>query len=292
VDFIGEYLSASNPNALHSRLSRYYDNLLFPTGSLHATLSLTRTGNTRKVDVEWVSKQDDFETLSAYLNEKLGKSKLGIQTEYAASGVVIFRANQTSRFLENLAEDKLKTAMDSIFTLAGKQKGIIFDMRSYPDWGGFYYLIYNTFGKDNNPYSKYYMLDKQHIGMYKKITDIVEYYPPTAKPGKRTINAKIAILVDGETLSAAEYYTMFLQHMFPNAITIGSQSAGADGDDKEIILPGGYKFPFSGNAIFYPDGTQAQRKGVKIDKIVYPLVNDIVKGEDTQLKEAIKWINQ
>ncbi|KFF00015.1 S41 family peptidase [Chryseobacterium luteum] len=292
VDFIGEYLSASNPNALHSRLSRYYDNLLFPTESLHTRLSLTRTGNTRQVDVEWVSKQDDFKKLSDYLNEKLDRSKLEAKLEYAAPGVVIFRANQTRSFLDNLAEDKLKTAMDSIFTLAGKQKGIILDMRSYPDWGGFYYLMYNTFGKDNNFYSKYYMLDKQHIGMYKQITDIVEYYPPTAKPGKRAINAKIAILVDGETLSAAEYYTMFLQHMFPDAITIGSQSAGADGDDKEIILPGGYKFPFSGNAIFYPNGTQAQRKGVKINKIVYPIIEDVAKGEDTQLKEALKWINQ
>ncbi|WP_027388493.1 S41 family peptidase, partial [Chryseobacterium gregarium] len=292
VDFIGEYLSASNPNALNSRLSRYLDNLLFPTDNLHAELLLTRGRSTRKTNVEWVSKQDDFKRVSAYINNKLARSNLGIQPEYAAPGVVIFRANQTTRFLENLPEDKLKSAMDSIFIQAGKQKGIILDMRSYPDWGGFYYLMYNTFGKDNNLYSKYYMLDKQHIGMYKQITDIVEYYPPTAKPGKRTMNAKIAILVDGETLSAAEYYTMFLQHMFPDAITIGSQSAGADGDDKEIILPGGYKFPFTGNAVFYPDGTQAQRKGVKIDKLIDPNISDVAKNIDTQLNEALKWINQ
>jgi hypothetical protein len=58
------------------------------------------------------------------------------------------------------------------------------------------------------------------------------------------------------------------------------------------MLPGGYAFPFSGNAIFYPDGTQAQRKGVKINKVVYPALDDITKGEDTQLKAALQWINQ
>ncbi|MCU7618444.1 S41 family peptidase [Chryseobacterium sp. PBS4-4] len=292
VDFIGEYLSASNPNALNSRLSRYLDNLLFPTDKLHAKLLLTRGRNIKKTTVEWVSKQDDFKKVSAYINNKLAGSKLGIQPEYAAPGIVIFRSNQTTRFLENLPEDKLKTAMDSIFIQAGKQKGIILDMRSYPDWGGFYYMMYNTFGNDKSLFARYYKLDKQHIGMYKQLTDNIEYYPQTARPGNLTMNAKIVILVDGETLSAGEYYTMFLQHMFPNAITIGSQSAGADGDDKEIILPGGYKFPFSGNAIFYPDGTQTQRKGVKIDKFVYPTISDVAKNTDTQLNEAIKWINQ
>jgi C-terminal processing protease CtpA/Prc len=292
VNFIAEYLSASNANALHARLSRYLDNLLFQTDSLHAKLTLLRAGSSKQTNIEWVSKQEDYKKISAYLNVKLGKSKLSTQLEYAAPGVVIFRANQTTRFLENLPENKLETAMDSIFTLAGKQKGIILDMRSYPDWGGFYYLMYNTFGKDKSFYYKYYMLDKQHIGMYKQITDTVEYYPPTAMPGKRTTNTKIVILVDGETLSAAEYYSMFFQHLFPNSVTIGSQSAGADGDDKEVMLPGGYAFPFSGNAIFYPDGTQAQRKGVKINKVVYPALDDITKGEDTQLKAALQWINQ
>ncbi|WP_288447347.1 S41 family peptidase [uncultured Chryseobacterium sp.] len=292
ISFIGEYLSVSNPNALHSNLSRYLNNLLFPTNHLNAELSLIRGGNNKQTNIEWVSKQDDFIKISAYFNEKLAPSKLGTQLEYAAPDIVIFKANQTTRFLENIPEDKLETAMDSIFIQAGKQKGIILDMRSYPDWGGFYYLMYNTFGKDKSLFYKYFMLDKQHIGMYKQITDITEYYPPMTQPGKHTASSKIVILVDGETLSAAEYYTMFLQHLFPNAVTIGSQSAGADGDDKEITLPGGYKFPFSGNAIFYPDDTQTQRKGVKIDKVIYPTIDDVSKGENVQLSEAVKWINQ
>ncbi|OOQ60026.1 S41 family peptidase [Mucilaginibacter pedocola] len=289
VSFIGEYLSASNPDALYARLNRYQDNLMFPTDSLHAKLTLMHAGATKQVNIEWTSKPDDFKKLSAYLNQKMAKPQ-GTELEYAAPGVTIFRADQTRRFLESIPEGKLETAMDSIFTLAGKQKGLILDMRSYPDWGGFYYLMFNAFGKDKSLFARYFMLDKQHIGMYKKITDTVEYYPPFTKPGKQTINAKVAILVNGETLSAAEYYTMLFQHMFPNSITIGNQSAGADGDDKGIMLPGGYEFPFSGNAIFYPDGTQAQRKGVKINKVVYPTITDLSKGEDIQLKQALEWI--
>jgi C-terminal processing protease CtpA/Prc len=50
-----------------------------------------------------------------------------------------------------------------------------------------------------------------------------------------------------------------------NATVIGSQTAGADGNVTTVVLPGGYMASFSGLGILYPDGTQTQRTGIKID---------------------------
>jgi hypothetical protein len=76
--------------------------------------------------------------------------------------------------------------------------------------------------------------------------------------------------------------------MFPRSITIGTQSAGADGDIVRLILPGGHKLEFSGNAIFYPDGSEMQRKGVKINKVFQPSIADLNQDEDPVLKAALR----
>ncbi len=44
--------------------------------------------------------------------------------------------------------------------------------------------------------------------------------------------------------------------------------------------------PFTGNAIFYPDGAQAQRIGVRIDRPYYPSREEILTGEDILLNKA------
>ncbi|WP_162618593.1 S41 family peptidase [Pedobacter yulinensis] len=283
-----QYLSVSNTRALEQRLNRYSDNLMFTTDSLQTRLHYERDGQLKETVVTWASKPDDFKLLSNYVNEQAASKAKGTALEHAAEGVIIFRAGETTRFLNALPESQLLTGMDSLFTIAGQQKGLIFDMRSYPDWAGFFYLLYNRYGQNRQPFAHYYAVDKQHLGKFRLLTDTVEYYPPTATPGYRTYNGKVVILVNGGTVSAGEYYTMFLQHLFPQSITIGSQTAGADGDEKILTLPGGYHLPFSGNSIFYPDGTPTQRRGVRINVRAVPKSKDLLKGEDTLLEEALR----
>jgi hypothetical protein len=50
-----------------------------------------------------------------------------------------------------------------------------------------------------------------------------------------------------------------------NVTTIGSQTAGADGNVSTIEFIGGYNVYMSGTGIFYPDKMETQRKGVKVD---------------------------
>lgn len=292
VHELSRYLPASNANALAFQLNDYLDNLLFITDSLHADLTYTRAGKTTKTSIEWVSKPEDLNTLTTYVRQLNAPKMQGKNLEFIADDVVIFRTNETTRFLNGFADGQLDAGMDSLFSQAGKQKGMIFDMRRYPDWLGFSFFLHNWFGQDTIPFAQYYVLNKQHIGAFRLLTNNAEYYRPPAKPGMHTFNGNVIILVNGNTRSAGEHNTMLLQHMFPRSITIGTQSAGADGDIVRLTLPGGHKLEFSGNAIFYPDGSEIQRKGVKIDKVIQPHIQDLKQDEDTLLKEALRLIRK
>ena len=57
-------------------------------------------------------------------------------------------------------------------------------------------------------------------------------------------------------------------------------------------MVGGFKTKISGVGIFYPDGTETQRKGVKIDIEVKPTIRRIVEGRDEVLDRAIEFVNE
>ncbi len=46
----------------------------------------------------------------------------------------------------------------------------------------------------------------------------------------------------------------------------------------------------SGIGIYYPDGTETQRKGVKIDVVVNPTIKGIKAGRDELLEKAKEMI--
>ncbi len=77
----------------------------------------------------------------------------------------------------------------------------------------------------------------------------------------------------------------------PNVTVIGDTTAGADGNVSPINLPGGVFTYFSGIGIYYPDGEDTQRRGVKIDVPVKPTIKAIKEGKDELLEKAIEIIN-
>ncbi|QKJ62703.1 S41 family peptidase [Flavobacterium sp. M31R6] len=117
-----------------------------------------------------------------------------------------------------------------------------------------------------------------------KKTDLIspiknEYYP-----------GKVIVLVNESTQSASEYYTMCLQKG-DNVTTIGSQTAGADGNTNEIEFIG-FKSLMSGLGVYYPDGTETQRKGVKIDIEVHPTIKGIQERKDEVLERALEFLKK
>ena len=48
---------------------------------------------------------------------------------------------------------------------------------------------------------------------------------------------------------------------------------------------------FSGLGVLYPDGTETQRTGVRIDKVMKPTIKATIEGRDELLDEAIRMMN-
>lgn len=109
----------------------------------------------------------------------------------------------------------------------------------------------------------------------------------TANPDK-LYGGKIVLLVNACTQSMSEYFAMFLQTI-PGVVTIGSQTAGADGNVTRIQLPYA-AFNLTGLGVCYPDGTNAQRNSVKIDMIVEPTAEGMIRGVDEQLQTTIDYL--
>lgn len=162
-------------------------------------------------------------------------------------------------------------------------KGIIIDMRCYPS--EFMPFTFGAYIKSGSaPFVKFTNGSINQPGLF------VETAPLNIQPDN-SYQGKVIVIVNEQSQSQAEYTTMAFQSS-PNVKVIGSTTAGADGNVSQITLPGGISSLFSGIGILYPDGTQTQRKGVKIDVAVKPTIKGIKAGIDEPLEKAKALIMQ
>lgn len=172
------------------------------------------------------------------------------------------------------------------------KKAIIFDMRKYPNGGLFYYFIPMALGKTSFEFAKYYKANLTNPGTFIKQEGEELYLSKDLKADNNSYQGKIIILINENTQSKGEWYSMMLRQLSKNTTVIGSQTAGTDGDLKELNLPGGYQFIFTGNAIFYPDGKETQRIGIVPDVVYKPSIKETLSATDAHLQRAIKFINE
>ena len=178
-----------------------------------------------------------------------------------------------------------KDDIDNIKKDFNNTKGIIIDIRNYPpDFVPF--LLGSYFVSSNTPFVKFTSGNSDNPGEFRFISPISMNIP---KP-EETYKGKLVVIVNEETQSQAEYTAMAFR-AGNNTTIIGSQTAGADGNMSEIILPGGIKTLISGVGVFYPDGKQTQRIGIVPDIVVKPTVKGIREGRDELLEKAIEIIN-
>lgn len=163
-------------------------------------------------------------------------------------------------------------------------KAIIFDIRNYPN--GIHYSIANYISSTKNDFYKVTYPDLNYPGRF-----IWRDGNQCGKIGELKYKGKVVLLVNESSQSHAEFTTMCLQ-TGDNVTTIGSQTSGADGDVSRLEMVGGYKTAISGIGIFYPDKTETQRKGVKIDVEIKPTIQGIIDGKDEVLEKAIEIANE
>ena len=182
-------------------------------------------------------------------------------------------------WLETLKRDSVPAIMEKF----NNTKGIIIDIRCYPS--------------DFPIFALGSYLTPQPTEFVKFTNGNIE------QPGKFTFTApnkvgdnndqcyqgKVVIIVNEQTQSSAEYHVMAFQTA-PQAMVIGSVTAAADGNVSGIVLPGNVQTIISGIGVYYPDGRETQRVGVKLDMEVKPTIRGIIEGRDELLEKAIEMI--
>lgn len=159
-------------------------------------------------------------------------------------------------------------------------KGIIFDVRNYPK--GTMYKISNFLNSEKRQFVKFTEPDLNYPGVFR-------YTKPftCGKKNKKYYKGRVILLFNETTQSHAEFTLMALQTA-PNITCIGSQTAGADGNVSLIILPGNIKTYMTGIGVYYPDGRETQRIGIKPDIEIKPTIEGIRSKRDEVLEKAIE----
>lgn len=286
----GELLSTSNNEKLVYVLSKYENNLIWPDDLSQKSIEV-KSGKSNKrfstkIDMVDISNKEKYDFIVTYLQDKIQKRE---NRKIVHDDVAYFKINHTYQFINKVSNDKMDAVMDSILVDASKKKAIVFDMRAYPDWGGFvHHYVYKYFSPVENYFYKYYAPNLKNIGTFFYLEDRAHYFPEIKDKKTYQYQGKVFILVNPESQSASEWYTMSLQNIFPQSLTIGQQSAGADGDLVKVNLPGDYLLEFTGNGIFYPDNSQTQQIGIRINELIKYKDQDFLDKKDLEFERVLK----
>lgn len=175
--------------------------------------------------------------------------------------------------------------IDTVKQLVKRSKAVIFDVRNYPSNDAFFYLP-DAFLSEPKTIDCSTIALPQHPGLFKWRINPNKI----GHASDSAYNGKVVILCDERTQSQGEYSCMVLQTI-PGAVTIGSQTAGADGIVTNIPMGGGLTISYSGYGVYYPDKKQTQRVGVKIDIIVKKTADAIRDNRDEIMERALLYIN-
>ncbi len=175
------------------------------------------------------------------------------------------------KYLEN---EEVDFVMNSLMAM----KKIIIDIRNYPK--GVLYKLSEYFNPSPINFVRVFIPNIDKPGEF-----VYEEPIQTGIINNSYYRGKIILLVDEQTQSHAEFTVMCLQTA-PNVITIGSTTAGTDGNVSHVYLPGGIITYFTGIGIEYPDGTSTQRIGIKIDSIIQPKIRDLQNNYDRLIDVA------
>ena len=187
--------------------------------------------------------------------------------------------------LDTISKEDIKKAFEEF----SNTNGIIIDLRNYPknirgsDIAQHTYPDRKEFIKVLSPLG-----NRPSLANFGKpsISIIIDPYKSGSKNSKY-YNKKIILLVDHTTQSKAEYIGMAIQAS-PTCITVGETTAGSVMNIAIFKLPDGTEFRFTVLGGFYPDGTEVQRKGLKIDHYVNETTSNFT--EDQYILKGIELI--
>lgn len=250
----------------------------FPTQLREIGRDLLRT-NDSTINIELIRDNVKFNKILKTYSTK----EIDLWSKFRAKDTCFKFISPTIGYINN---NSIKTEqLPEIWNLIKETKGLIIDNRYTPMYDHMDSLCSYLYPK-NKTYVKLTSGSITTPGLFSFVQ-----FDKTGKENTDYYKGKVVILVNDLTQSAGEYHTMAYSQS-PNAMVIGSTTAGADGNMSILYLPGGIKSGISGQGVNYPDGRETQRIGIVPDIEVKPTIEGIKNGRDELIEKAIEVINK
>jgi C-terminal processing protease CtpA/Prc len=261
-----KYISASTPQSDLDKAT-----LAFMNGKDNSIVTLTirdRANNVKEVKVP--RRFEDFTTL--YHRERSGEI------------IKLLPGNIGYADLDRLTVEMI----DEMLERFKNTRGIIFDMRGYPN-GVFWALPQRLTEKQDVAAA---LIETPLVGQLSAAHSAEAFLQTIqpAPPGEWSYKGETVMLMDERAQSQAEHTGLFLKAANDTKF-VGSHTAGADGEITTLTVPGGITMGFTGQSVKFPDGRQLQRIGLVPDIEVKPTIKGIRDGRDEVLDKAIQYLN-
>lgn len=249
----------------------------YPTLLRDMALRLLRT-NDPFIHIEFIrDNSPENQTIKTYpINE------FNLNRKYESDDTCFKLINPNIAYINN--SSLKKNQLSKLWKDIKNTKGLIIDNRNYPSDFPIYELS-RYLMPDTIPFARFSIGSLEMPGTFT--------YTPSIHVGNKTdtfYKGKVVILVNEISQSSSEFHAMAYR-VHPNAMVIGSTTAGADGNVSQFYLPGGINTKISGIGVYYPDYRETQRIGIIPDIEVKPTIEGIKAGRDEVLEKAIKIIN-
>ena len=229
-------------------------------------------------------------------------SKKGIEkTIYSKYGEFVNSDNFKKKSTKSIIESTESILYVNLYTLSDNDtseldtkltefKNVIFDLRGYPSHPKLFSLLKQLCHKEIFDWGK----SKIPIISYKSTNEDENYFAYKTLINKYKSHSKfknkIVVLVNEETQSYAEAISDALR-VNSDAVLIGSNTAGANGDITFMSLPGNLDLMFSQMVVLISDGSSMQKVGLYPDIKVDPTIDGIRSGRDELIEKAIEYFN-
>lgn len=263
-----KYISASTTQSSADKAA-----LAFMNGKDKSVLTLTvRSRLNKEKKVQLTRKYEDYTTL--YHRERSGDI------------LKILPGNIGYADLDRMTLEM----MDEMFEKFKDTRGIIFDVRGYPNGAFFWFLTPRLTEKQNVPAA---LLETPIISQFSPMPSTEAAYQliQPAQPGKWIYKGKTVMLIDERSISRSEHTGLFFRAANGTKF-IGSPTSGADGEVTTFSVPGAVTIGFSGQSVRFPDGKQLQRIGLVPDIPVKPTIKGIREERDEPLEKAIQYLKR
>ena len=263
-DSLRPYISAGNPSVFRRFMSSYL--LRGESNSAiqiiyQDSLGINNTINTFR---DYFMYQDTWMT-SYYPNDTLGQvkwRKWNCDVGYVNMGKLV------------------GSDVDAMYSDLQNTTALIFDLRNYPNTTG--WAICNRIYADYTCYAKLPLPELYYPGTFYWQESYLGSYNNSS-----WYQGKVIVLCNEKTQSQAEYTCMMLQAM-PDAVVVGSQTAGTDGNITYFNVSQDIQTGFTSLGVYYPNGDSTQRIGIVPDSVVYRTQAGIRQGRDEVLEKALQ----